>query len=533
MKFRLREGNGECRYYIGVEDSGNPLGITEEEMRISIETIQKMTNSIGATVNKIEYLKGKEGMVAEITISKPTEEEEKNLMEIRAGIIGEENSGKSTLVGCLISDKKDNGKGLTRTNVFRHRHEINCGKTSSFTHQIIGFDKNGKKTNMTSFGTSATWPSIVEKSVKIVNCIDMGCSEKSLNNSLKTLSPNYLDYIFVVISAASGITNNTVLFLKIALSLNIPVIVIITKIDLVNEEDFKSVLCNFSIVLKKEKSGKNPLVVKNKEDIVTFANNIDEGIMPIFLISNKTGIGLDYLNNFLSILPMTSTMNSITNFKKPKEDEMATMEFHFLEILHKDIRNGVHHLIVEGIVTKGVILKEEKYKFGPFQNEKKQYYLIAKVLNIHCKKMEVHYATKGQYCSVEIEEDNENTSKNNNINNSNNSSNITEHFRTGLVLLGMKNKEIYTKRFHAELWSMMSEKDVKMKKTYQPLVHIEHICQCVKIITENENDIVIPAGKSIKLELEFLYYPEYIKKNSFLIIVDNEISIYGYVKNVD
>ena len=240
MKFRLREGNGECRYYIGVEDSGNPLGITEQEMQISVETIQKMTSSIGATINKIEYLKGKEGMVAEITISKLSEEEDKNLMEIRVGLIGEEDSGKSTLVGCLISDKRDNGKGLTRTNVFRHRHEINCGKTSSFTHQIIGFDKNGKKTNITSFGTPSTWPKIVEKSVKIVNCIDMGCSEKSLNNSMKALSPNYLDYIVVVISAASGITNNTVLFLKIALSLNIPVIVIITKIDLVNEEDFKS-----------------------------------------------------------------------------------------------------------------------------------------------------------------------------------------------------------------------------------------------------------------------------------------------------
>lgn len=522
MKFRLREGNGECRYYIGVEDSGNPLGITEQEMQISVETIQKMTSNIGATINKIEYLKGKEGMVAEITISKPFEEEEKNLMEIRVGLIGEEDSGKSTLVGCLISDKRDNGKGLTRTNVFRHRHEINCGKTSSFTHQIIGFDKNGKKTNITSFGTPSTWPKIVEKSVKIVNCIDMGCSEKSLNNSMKALSPNYLDYIVVVISAASGITNNTVLFLKIALSLNIPVIVVITKIDMVNEEDFKNVLCNFSIVLKKEKSGKNPLVVKNKEDIVTFANNIDEGILPIFLCSNTTGVGLDYLNNFLSILP--TTPGDALSIKKQKSDDLSLMEFHFLEILHKDIRNELNHLIVEGIVTKGNIIKGEKYKFGPFQNENKNYYLLAKVLNIHCKKMEVHCATKGQYCSVEIEVEKD-TQKKINV--------TSEHFRTGLVLIGMKNKEIYTRKFKAELWSMMSDKEVKMKKTYQPLVHIEHICQCVKFLSDNENDIVIPSGKAIEVEMEFLYYNEYIKKNSFLIIVDNDISIYGHVKEIE
>lgn len=30
----------------------------------------------------------------------------------------------------------DNGKGLARTNVFRHKHEILCGKTSSISHQV-------------------------------------------------------------------------------------------------------------------------------------------------------------------------------------------------------------------------------------------------------------------------------------------------------------------------------------------------------------------------------------------------------------
>ena len=175
---------------------------------------------------------------------------------------------------------------------------------------------------------------------------------------------------------------------------------------------------------------------------------------------------------------------------------------------------------VEGILTKGNIIKGEQYKSGPFQNEYKNYYLIAKVLNIHCKKMEVHCATKGQYCSVEIEAE-----KNINV--------TSEHFRTGLVLLGMKNKEIFTRKFKAELWSMMSDKEVKMKKTYQPLVHIEHICQCVKFLSDNDNDIVIPSGKSIEVEMEFLYYNEYIKKNSFLIIVDNDISIYGHVKEIE
>lgn len=36
MKFRLNEGGGECFYKIGVEDNGNPLGITKDMMISSL-----------------------------------------------------------------------------------------------------------------------------------------------------------------------------------------------------------------------------------------------------------------------------------------------------------------------------------------------------------------------------------------------------------------------------------------------------------------------------------------------------------------
>ena len=533
MKFRLREGNGICRYLLGVEDSGNPLGISSLEMQSSIDTIKQMTSSIQATITKVEYFQGKTGIVAEITITQSSSSSmmmmlpQQHLLEIKIGIIGEENSGKSTLIGCLISDKKDNGKGLSRINVFRHKHEMTCGKTSSFTHQIIGFDKNGKKTNINTFGHISPWQTIVNQSVKIINFIDMGCSEKSLNNSLKAFSPTYLDYTFLVISAVDGITNNTLLFLKIALSINKPVIVIITKVDLVNEEDIKIVLCNFNIVLKKEKSGKNPLVVNNKEDIVNFANNINECIMPMFLISNKSGFGLDLLNNFLSILPtVDNTSNDIGNsssMDNENDDEYFKAEFHFLEIINKDNKGNI---IIEGIVTKGTIYKGEEYKCGPLDNNNNsnKKYTLCKVVNIHCKKMEVHSAFKGQFCSIEIEK-------------------CGHELRTGMVLIGLKCEEIKVKKFKAELWSMINDKDIKLKLSYQPLVHIEHICQCVKLLSttnntnnnskdDSNNYITIPNGSSIEIEMEFLYHHEYIKKNSFLIIVDNAIQIYGYVKEI-
>jgi GTPase len=46
-------------------------------------------------------------------------------------MLGGEGAGKSTLIGVLISGIKDNGRGMARTNVFRHKHEIMDGRTSS------------------------------------------------------------------------------------------------------------------------------------------------------------------------------------------------------------------------------------------------------------------------------------------------------------------------------------------------------------------------------------------------------------------
>ena len=74
------------------------------------------------------------------------------------------------------------------------------------------------------------------------------------------------------------------MFLKLALEMNLPIITIITKIDLINEYDIYDLLDNFNFILKSLKKGKNPLIAKNKDDIVTFSRNLSEGILPIFLV---------------------------------------------------------------------------------------------------------------------------------------------------------------------------------------------------------------------------------------------------------
>lgn len=68
----------------------------------------------------------------------------------RVAVVGNVDAGKSTLLGVLIHGELDNGRGLARQKLFRHKHEAETGRTSSVGNDILGFDSVGMKTSLIS-----------------------------------------------------------------------------------------------------------------------------------------------------------------------------------------------------------------------------------------------------------------------------------------------------------------------------------------------------------------------------------------------
>lgn len=83
---------------------------------------------------------GVSGKVAEVLVRRYASEE---FLEVRVAVVGNVDSGKSTLLGVLTRGHLDNGRGLARTNIFVHKHEIETGRTSSISHEILGFNSKG------------------------------------------------------------------------------------------------------------------------------------------------------------------------------------------------------------------------------------------------------------------------------------------------------------------------------------------------------------------------------------------------------
>lgn len=66
--------------------------------------------------------------------------DDQHSIEVRVAVVGSVDAGKSTLLGVLTQGQLDNGRGRARLNMFRHLHEVQSGRTSSISHEILGFD---------------------------------------------------------------------------------------------------------------------------------------------------------------------------------------------------------------------------------------------------------------------------------------------------------------------------------------------------------------------------------------------------------
>ena len=53
-------------------------------------------------------------------------------------------------MGVLTHCELDNGRGYSRQKLFRHKHELVSGRTSSVGNEILGFSSSGEIVNKAS-----------------------------------------------------------------------------------------------------------------------------------------------------------------------------------------------------------------------------------------------------------------------------------------------------------------------------------------------------------------------------------------------
>ncbi|KAL0041973.1 hypothetical protein WJX79_010692 [Trebouxia sp. C0005] len=246
MKYRLAEGNGECFYFIGVEDDGYPRGLTQTDMDISLATLRAMSEEVHAATTLLRKAAGTRKRQCAIVRVHKLCVDDVTYTDLRIAVAGSVDAGKSSLVGVLthgIDGRPllDNGCGSARMNVFQHKHEIETGRTSSLSQQMLGYDEEGKVLNYA--GVSVLTPAEMSASARrVLRFIDLGGHEKYLKTALYGMTCMLPDYVLVCVCPLSGLSRVSHEHLAVALALEVPVACVITKADVAPPEAVEQVL---------------------------------------------------------------------------------------------------------------------------------------------------------------------------------------------------------------------------------------------------------------------------------------------------
>ncbi|XP_047495621.1 GTP-binding protein 2-like isoform X1 [Penaeus chinensis] len=393
MQWRLREGLGEAIYEIGVEDSGILLGLTQEELGASMATLRRMAKQLGAslTVIREKTISGHNGEIrkaAEVLVRKVPDDQYS--IELRIAVLGNSDVGKSTLLGVLTRGELDNGRGCARLNVFRHRHEVCSGKTSSISLQIMGFDSQGNVIDQTcTRSRDYDDEDICSQSIKIINFIDLAGDQKYLKTTVFGLSGYSPHYAVLVVSAFSGMAPMTEEHLSLARALDVPIVIVITKTDMATPQQIQRTINDLKQTLTQPGYKRVPLLIQNEDDAITAGSNqLDNNVVPIFCASSVTGDGLTLLKKFLFVLPPRMSN------KEREKLEQEPAEFQIDEVFHVD-----HSVIVGGLLTKGVIMQGTTLLLGPMDNCT---FVPVTVGSIHRNKVPCRVVCAGQSASLSI-----------------------------------------------------------------------------------------------------------------------------------
>tara|TARA_B100000575_G_C23142764_1_gene665578 strand:+ start:7606 stop:8928 length:1323 start_codon:yes stop_codon:yes gene_type:complete len=402
--------------------------------------------------------------------------------EIRIGVIGNVDSGKSTTIGVISKDKLDNGKGSARKAVMKHNHEKESGRTSDITQQYIKYED------------------------RIIDFIDLAGHEKYLKTTAYGINGYLVDYGALVINANSGILKMTKEHIGLIFTLKIPTFIIFTKVDItpknIIDQNLKQIKDFITTRLKKKTD-----IVKdtNIEKVIQNYKNDIYSTIPIFPTSNVTGFGLSNLKHFIK------SLDSYVEYNKFQDNPTSYL------IDRKYQVEGVG-LVVSGVLKSGIINKGDVLSIGPFNGQ----FLKIIIRNIHDNfRNNINKLVAGQGGCL-------------NIKPVSNKINIKRNMiKKGLRVINhdfyvKNNIPIITNKFTAEIKILHHPTTITIK--YNPTLHCGPVVQTVKIKQMDKE--FLRTNDKANVVMEFKYRPEIIEKGSKFVFRDGSTKGIGIIKEI-
>ncbi|EGS17818.1 GTP-binding protein 1-like protein [Thermochaetoides thermophila DSM 1495] len=394
IKERIEEGHGETVFEIGFENNGESMKLTRDEFDVAYKRLVEAAKKVRADTQllltknvggKLDGVPTKDGDCSGKVLIRRVPAKVEEVIETRIAVVGNVDAGKSSMLGVLVKGDLDDGRGKARLNLFRHKHEIETGRTSSVGMEIMGFDTTGQVIVSDTPGRKLSWEEIGKRSAKVITFTDLAGHERYLRTTVFGMLSSSPNYCLLMVAANNGLIGMSKEHLGIALALNVPVMVVITKIDICPPQILEQTITQITRILKSPGARKIPVFIKNHEDCINTATQfVSQRICPIFQVSNVTGENLDLVRTFFNILPHHG-----------RYDTDAPFEFHVNDTF------SVPHVgtVVSGIVKSGVIHAGDEVQIGPDSLGR---FIQTSIRSIERKRIGVPAASAGQSASFAL-----------------------------------------------------------------------------------------------------------------------------------
>ncbi|KAI7872513.1 P-loop containing nucleoside triphosphate hydrolase protein [Spinellus fusiger] len=491
---RMDQGKGETLLDISAQEDGTSVQLTAEEYEASKTTLQRLLSTLGAdhadlNSTPADRCHRKAGYF--MLRRKPASVED--ILEIRIAVVGNVDAGKSTLLGVLTKGVLDDGRGKARLNLFRHKHEIESGRTSSVGSEMLGFTADSKPVMAAQAGRTLTWEEVCAQSAKVLSFFDLAGHEKYLKTTVFGMTGNAPEFAMLMVGANSGMVGMTKEHLGLSLSLTLPVFVVVTKIDRCPKNILQETLQELTKVLKSKSCRKIPLFVESSDDVIMTAQSfVTRRLCPIFKVSNVTGQGLNELRMFLNILP------SLTHYDTEQPFYAEMNETYSVPFVGT---------VVSCVVQSGLVHVGDRLLVGP---DYAGAFVPTVIKGIHRKRVSVPIAKAGQSVTFALKNIRRST------------------IRKGMVLLSHEKDQPppkVSRRFEAEIVVLYHSTTIRQQ--YQAMVHCGAVRQTASIVSMEQQ--VLRTGDRAVVKFEFVKNPEYLAKGARLIFREGRTKGIGQV----
>ena len=514
IESRFDEGHGECLFDVGLEDNGDSQLLTQQEWDAALARLKAllekmksdwkvlMTKNIpDSPVDVGNENKKERGCVGKVMMRRRPEDID-DTIETRIAVVGNVDAGKSTMLGVLVKGGLDDGRGKARVNLFRHKHEMESGRTSSVGMEIMGFDSKGEVVVSGVPGRKLSWEEIGKRSAKVISFTDLAGHERYLRTTVFGLLSSEPNYCLLMVAANNGLIGMSKEHLGIALALNVPVMVVVTKIDICPPQILQQTITQLTKILKSPGARKIPIFIKNREDCINTATQfVSQRICPIFQVSNVTGESLDLVREFLNILPHHG-----------KYDIEAPFEFHVNDTFSVPFIGTV----VSGVVKSGVVHAGDTVLVGP---DSLGQFTTTTIRSIERKRIGVPACSAGQSASFALRRVRR------------------KDVRKGMVVLLAKsdanpNAPIAQPKVHREFVAevLILSHATTIRTKYQAMLHVGPVSQTCAIIDIDRP--YIRTGDRATVAFKFVQRPEFLAIGDRILFREGRTKGLGIVKQV-